>query len=174
MAKKAADDDSLKRLGGGRWQTRDERFTIEPESGTWVVLDAEQTDDLGLPLVRGPFGSLTAAKAAIAGARGSEPVVSPLAAKVAEHQGRPVTPAKALKPHVIEVVKAGTTLGTPAKPPAASKPPVAKAKPSARRAEMDPGSGACRTAPGLRADRTPCAGRRPGSGVDRRARDRRR
>ena len=55
-------DESLKRLGGGRWQTRDERFTIEPQSGTWAVVDAEQTDDLGLPLVRGPFGSLTAAR----------------------------------------------------------------------------------------------------------------
>jgi len=37
MAGKKDDDASLKRLGGGRWQTRDERFTIEPESGTWVV-----------------------------------------------------------------------------------------------------------------------------------------
>jgi hypothetical protein len=64
-------DDGLKRLGGGRWQTRDERFTIEPQSGTWAVLDAEQTDDLGLPLVRGPFKSLGAAKEAIAEARGT-------------------------------------------------------------------------------------------------------
>ncbi len=62
-------EEALKRLGGGRWQTRDERFTIEPQSGTWAVLDAEQTDDLGLPLVRGPFKSLTAAKEAIAEAR---------------------------------------------------------------------------------------------------------
>lgn len=75
-------DESLKRLGGGRWQTRDERFTIEPQSGTWVVVDAEQTDDLGLPLVRGPFGSLGAAKTAIEGARGAEPAASPLAAKL--------------------------------------------------------------------------------------------
>ena len=32
MAKATDDDASLKRLGGGRWQTRDERFTIEPHS----------------------------------------------------------------------------------------------------------------------------------------------
>lgn len=75
-------DESLKRLGGGRWQTRDERFTIEPQSGTWVVVDAEQTDDLGLPLVRGPFGSLGAARTAIEGARGAQPAASPLAAKL--------------------------------------------------------------------------------------------
>jgi hypothetical protein len=91
------DDGSLKRLGGGRWQTRDERFSIEPQSGTWVVVDAEQTDDLGLPLVRGPFGSLTAAKEAIAAARGTEPAVSPLAAQLAELRARRAAepPAKA-------------------------------------------------------------------------------
>ncbi len=89
------DDGSLKRLGGGRWQTRDERFTIEPQSGTWVVVDAEQTDDLGLPLVRGPFASLTAAKEAIATARDAEPAVSPLAAQLAELRARRAAAPKA-------------------------------------------------------------------------------
>ena len=79
MAKATDQDESLKRLGGGRWQTRDERFIIEPQSGTWVVVDAEQTDELGLPLVRGPFGSLGAAKAAIVAARAADPKESPLA-----------------------------------------------------------------------------------------------
>src|SRR5438477_2228138 len=71
--------DSLKRLGGGRWETRDGRFAIEPQSGTWVIVDNEQTDELGLPLVRGPFGSLTAAKEAIESARTEGPMASPLA-----------------------------------------------------------------------------------------------
>ncbi len=82
-------NESLKRLGGGRWQTRDERFTIEPQSGTWVVVDAEQTDDLGLPLVRGPYGSLGAAKAAIATARDAQPAASPLAAKLRDRPAAP-------------------------------------------------------------------------------------
>ena len=82
--KKPEDDRSLKRLGGGRWQTRDERFTIEPQSGTWVLVDSEQTDDLGLPLVRGPFRSLTEAKAAVEGARGAAAPESPLAERVKE------------------------------------------------------------------------------------------
>ena len=77
-AAKASEEESLRRLGGGRWQTRDERFTIEPQSGTWAIVDAEQTDDLGLPLVRGPYPSLTAAKSAIAEARGSAAPSSPL------------------------------------------------------------------------------------------------
>ncbi|HEX5148883.1 MAG TPA: hypothetical protein VFW02_07370 [Candidatus Limnocylindrales bacterium] len=75
-------DGSLKRLGGGRWETRDGRFAIEPQSGTWVVIDNDQTDDLGLPLVRGPFGSLTAAREAIDGARTSGPAESPLAGRL--------------------------------------------------------------------------------------------
>ncbi len=96
MGKETDKDESLKRLGGGRWQTRDERFTIEPQSGTWVVVDAEQTDDLGLALVRGPFGSLGAAKEAIATAREAEPAASPLAAKLADVRDRPsATTAKA-------------------------------------------------------------------------------
>src|SRR5215218_7515105 len=99
MAKASDPDASLKRLGGGRWQTRDERFTIEPQSGTWAVVDSEQTDDFGMPLVRGPYPSLTAAKEAIAGARTSEPATSPLAERI-EHRrrARPATekaPAKA-------------------------------------------------------------------------------
>jgi hypothetical protein len=86
-----ASDESLKRLGGGRWQTRDERFTIEPQSGTWVVVDAEQTDELGLALVRGPFASLAAAKEAIASARESEPATSPLAERLARGGEAPRT-----------------------------------------------------------------------------------
>jgi hypothetical protein len=78
-ASKQPDDEPLKRLGGGRWRSRDERFTIEPQSGTWVVVDAEQVDDLGLPLVRGPFGSLRAAKDAMASARETGALASPLA-----------------------------------------------------------------------------------------------
>ena len=90
MAAKVTEaDESLRRLGGGRWQTRDERFTIEPQSGTWAVVDAEQTDELGLPLVRGPYPSLTAAKAAIAEARESARPDSPLKERqVASRRGQ--------------------------------------------------------------------------------------
>lgn len=85
----AKETDALKRLGGGRWQSRDERFTIEPQSGSWVVVDAQQTDDLGLPLVRGPFRSLTAAKAAIVAARDEAAPVSPLVERVEAAADRP-------------------------------------------------------------------------------------
>jgi hypothetical protein len=84
-----AAEGSLKRLGGGRWETRDGRFAIEPQSGTWVVVDNTQTDDLGLPLVRGPFGSLTAAKEAIENARDAGPAESPLADRIKQARSRP-------------------------------------------------------------------------------------
>jgi hypothetical protein len=84
-----AGEGSLKRLGGGHWETRDGRFAIEPQSGTWVVVDNAQTDDLGLPLVRGPFGSLTAAKEAIETARATGPAESPLAERLKQAGSNP-------------------------------------------------------------------------------------
>jgi hypothetical protein len=84
----------LKRLGGGRWQTRDERFSIEPQSGTWVIVDSEQTDDFGMALVRGPFPSLTAAKDAIASARSSGPATSPLVDQIERRRRQPESEAK--------------------------------------------------------------------------------
>jgi hypothetical protein len=103
MSPKASDDDtSLRRIVGTGWQTRDGRFTIETASGTWSLLDAEQTDDLGLPLVRGPFRSLTDAKAAIEEARTSGPATPRLPAspppKAAEPKASPKQPARSKKP----------------------------------------------------------------------------
>jgi hypothetical protein len=89
-------DESLKRLGGGRWQTRDERFTIEPQSGTWVVVDAEQLDDLGLPLIRGPFRSLGDAKESIVTARTTRAPVRPIPKPRSQATGpRPASTAEA-------------------------------------------------------------------------------
>jgi GNAT superfamily N-acetyltransferase len=61
--------DALTRVGAGSYRTADGRFTVEQASGRWLVVDGEQVDDLGLPLTRGPFATLAAARAAIAAAR---------------------------------------------------------------------------------------------------------
>jgi hypothetical protein len=121
MAERKTDDDrSLKRLGGGRWQTRDDRFTIEPQSGTWVIVDAEQTDDLGLPLVRGPFRSLTDAKAAVEAARGTSAPESPLADRV---KGAGARPTKAPVATSAKPAAAGRQArARPAEPEPASEP----------------------------------------------------
>jgi hypothetical protein len=94
--------DSLRRLGGGRWETRDGRFAIEPQSGTWVVVDNEQTDELGLPLVRGPFGSLTSAREAIEAARSEGPAPSPLAERIEQARQAEAREPKAARPSKLE------------------------------------------------------------------------
>ena len=125
--KKPEDDRTLKRLGGGRWQTRDERFTIEPQSGTWVLVDSEQTDDLGLPLIRGPFRSLTEAKGAVEGARDSATPESPLADRVKE-AGTRLTKAPAPAPRTSSASKAAVEPATgPA--PSSHDEPEAPAEP---------------------------------------------
>ena len=110
-----AGSDALKRIGGGRWETRDGRFQIEPQSGTWVIVDTTQTNEFGLPLVRGPFGSLGAAKDAIEEARTEGPAESPLAERIEEVKRRPPEPEK---PKAAKPSKAGRAAA-----PKASKAP---------------------------------------------------
>ena len=82
-AKAAAtsDPDKLRRETAGRYVTSDGRFTVEQGSNGWTVQDGEQTDDFGLPLVRGPFATLDAAREAIAGARVGPAPLSDLASR---------------------------------------------------------------------------------------------
>ena len=70
--------DALKRERAGTYRTQDGRFTVEQSSSGWLVLDAEQTDELGLPLARGPFATLDAARAAIRDARSGAAPISEL------------------------------------------------------------------------------------------------
>jgi hypothetical protein len=114
-----AKDDALKRLGGGRWETRDGRFQIEPQSGTWVIVDTTQTNEFGLPLVRGPFPSLGAAKEAIEDAREEGPVESPLAERI-EKGGAP----KATKPTGSKAASKADSTAEPEPAPAAPRPPL--------------------------------------------------
>ena len=119
-----AKDDALKRLGGGRWETRDGRFQIEPQSGTWVIVDTTQTNEFGLPLVRGPFPSLTAAKEAIEQAREEGPVESPLADRITKGERTPAAkPAKAKKGFESPDPESGSESDPQAEPEPAHAPP---------------------------------------------------
>ena len=72
QAKAKPDDgnvDALKRERAGTYRTRDGRFTVEQSSSGWLLLDAEQVNELGLPLSRGPFATLDGARDAIPVAR---------------------------------------------------------------------------------------------------------
>jgi GNAT superfamily N-acetyltransferase len=89
------DPAKLKRESAGRYVTGDGRFSVEESSGGWMVVDDEQVDELGLPLVRGPFASLVAARAAMEAARLDPAPVSGLAARIAALPKRPAKAAAA-------------------------------------------------------------------------------
>ncbi len=76
-----ASPDALKRQRAGTYATADGRFTVEQSSSGWLLIDGEQTDDLGLPLARGPFPTLDAAKSAIGDARTDPAPTSDLAGR---------------------------------------------------------------------------------------------
>jgi ribosomal protein S18 acetylase RimI-like enzyme len=101
MAKpRTADPAALKRDSAGRYASADGRFVVEQASGGWMATDAEQRNELGLPLVRGPFGTLAEAKAAVLVAREGPAPESKLAARIASLPARPapvpVTPRAAV------------------------------------------------------------------------------
>jgi ribosomal protein S18 acetylase RimI-like enzyme len=84
----AVDANKLKRETAGRYTTADGRFTVEQGSGGWMITDAEQTNELGLPLVRGPFGTLDVARDGLDAAREGQAPTSELAGRMAELKGR--------------------------------------------------------------------------------------
>lgn len=81
----------LKREAAGRYLTRDGRFIVEQSSGRWILLDNDQADELGLPLVRGPFPTLDDVREAIAGARTD---AAPASVLTDQTPGKPSSPAR--------------------------------------------------------------------------------
>ncbi len=78
----------LKREAAGRYRSPDGRFTVEQGSSGWMLTDGEQVDDLGLPLVRGPFATLEAVRAALETARSGPAPRSDLADRIARRPRR--------------------------------------------------------------------------------------
>lgn len=92
------DPTKLKRESAGRYVSGDARFAVQQSSGGWMVEDAEQTNELGLPLVRGPFSTLDEARAAIEAAREGPAPISSLADRIAAMPKRPRNSNAASKP----------------------------------------------------------------------------
>jgi GNAT superfamily N-acetyltransferase len=90
---KPVSETSLKRETAGRYASRDGRFRVEQSSGRWMLVDAESVDDLGLPLVRGPFATLDDARDAIEAARSGPAPTSDLAKRIAAMPGPGRKPA---------------------------------------------------------------------------------
>jgi len=89
------DPTKLKRESAGRYVTVDGRFTVEQSSSGWMVMDAEQMDELGLALVRGPYATLDGARAAMEAARLAPAPSSALADRIAALPKRSVKPGAA-------------------------------------------------------------------------------
>jgi ribosomal protein S18 acetylase RimI-like enzyme len=83
-----AEGEKLKRERAGTYRTTDGRFTVEQSTTGWLLLDGEQTNELGLPLARGPFDTLDSARAALADARSGPRPISDLAGRRAARDAR--------------------------------------------------------------------------------------
>ncbi len=128
-AKAPADPNTLKRSAAGSYASADGRFTIEQQSpGSWVLVDAEQTNEFGLPLVRGPFATLAEAKAAVAPARDEAAPESPLAERLRAASRSSATDSKGPKPaggrsrRTAERAERAETAAPVAPPPLAARP----------------------------------------------------
>lgn len=71
------DPDALQRQRAGTYRTADERFEVRQADQGWFLVDAQQTDDFGQALVRGPFATLKAVREAIPEARSAKVVSLP-------------------------------------------------------------------------------------------------
>jgi hypothetical protein len=82
-----ADPDKLVRQEAGTYHTADGRFEARETAGEWFLVDAEQANEFGQELIRGPFATLKALRSAIPEAR--ESTVAPMRPrpKVAPHRG---------------------------------------------------------------------------------------
>jgi ribosomal protein S18 acetylase RimI-like enzyme len=112
--------EKLKREKAGTYRTTDGRFTVEQSSSGWLLLDAEQANELGLPLARGPFATLDEARAAIGDARsGPAPTASaPSRASTARPapDDRDPAPARPTK-RTTKAAPARAAAERPARPP---------------------------------------------------------
>ena len=88
------DPSKLKRESAGRYVTGDGRFSVDQASGGWMVSDAEQTNELGLPLVRGPFATLDEARHGMEAARRGPAPISSLTDRIAAQRTRAATSGK--------------------------------------------------------------------------------
>jgi hypothetical protein len=69
-----ADPDRLVRQKAGTYRTPDDRFEVQQEGLGWFVVDAEQSNEFGQPLIHGPFETMAAVRAALPGARKTKPL----------------------------------------------------------------------------------------------------
>ena len=119
-----ATDEKLKRERAGTYRTADGRFTVEQTSSGWLLMDGEQTDELGLPLARGPFATLDDARTAIAAARSGPAPTSAVG----------TGPRRATRTSARPAARTAAATTAPAAPEPTSKPEATAARRPARKA----------------------------------------
>jgi GNAT superfamily N-acetyltransferase len=112
-----AGEEKLKRERAGSYRTGDGRFTVEQTSSGWLVMDAEQTDELGLALARGPFATIDLAREAIVAARSGP---APTSAVRAAPKRKPAPTQQPVSEHE------PARTAAPKRPPPRSAPPRPK------------------------------------------------
>lgn len=117
--KAAASPAALKRESAGRYVTGDGRFTVEQASGGWMLTDAELANELGLPLVRGPYATLGDARSAVEAARTAPAPTSGLASRIAALPSTPGLPRATAKAKATRTAtgRAARAAAPPAPPP---------------------------------------------------------
>ncbi len=140
MADRPEGPEKLVRETAGRYRTADGRFTVEGEGGsTWYLADAEQTNELGLPILRGPFATLAQARTAIAEARASGAATEPRSTRAAapkrERTATPKAERAAAKPKAERAAAKPRAATSAASSPAEPQTPpwLARLEPDARR-----------------------------------------
>ncbi len=63
------DPDRLVRQKAGGYQTTDQRFVVQGSASRWFLTDQQQTDELGQPLIHGPYANLDELKASLPASR---------------------------------------------------------------------------------------------------------
>jgi len=86
-----ADPNKLVRQSAGTYRTTDDRFEVNGGANHWFLIDTAQTDDLGQPLVQGPFATLDAVRDALPEARRAD-LKRPLKGGLAKVSGRAAKP----------------------------------------------------------------------------------
>jgi hypothetical protein len=87
-----ADPDRLVRQKAGTYRTPDDRFEVQQEGLGWFVVDSEQSNEFGQPLIHGPFETMAAVRAALPGARKTQPLPRGKPARRAPTKAEPPPP----------------------------------------------------------------------------------
>ena len=99
------DPNKLVRQSAGTYRSSDEGFEVTGGGNRWYLIDTQQTDDLGQPLVQGPFATLDVVRDALPAARRAD--LKPVARSPARDTRKPRAKKAARPPSWIDKLQPG-------------------------------------------------------------------